>query len=733
MLESCDSGGHLTTVTCDAVAACDPVAGACRDFATLPRLSLAIGVGCAVEDNRTVRCWGNDYYGNLFIGDPLPAEPTAVPINSASGARQVSVADDHGCYLVDSGEVMCWGRSLEDQLGILGMASNPSPPVAVWAVGTALTGALEVAVLHGCSCARMVDGTVKCWGYQGNGCFGDASTATTSQQYPTAVAGISKAVQIRAGADGSVLCVRKVDGTVACWTPSIAVSQVPGVTDATDVEPGNGLVFIQSKSQGLLSVAPKADNTGWMAPTPYTSAGSIGIMAAGDAFCGLQAGTAVVCGLLPSSSPPVPLPVQGQPSGTVVELAAGGAIGAVTGLQCLRLAGPLSGNVYCWGDDNGYALGDGAPEVYRNFAQATGVVGATAISTGQNVSYAVVAAGEIKFWGRYEGLGNNFNPAPTLATSLGTGYAGIWTHDTSNTGYLLETNGTAVFLSYATPMPGMNLASMGYADFVDVRTWSSFDIGLRAGGTIVLYARDATANAAGVFGDGTQAVQAGTLETVQPITNAVAVASSSNDYGADPAHVCAILGPSGSVSCWGSNRSGQIGNGTSGNYVTSPSAVTLPSGETAVSIAVSVTHAEGQGFSCAATASGKVYCWGDNTVGELGSAGADSTTPVQVPGITSALGVTARSGFACAWLVDKTVWCWGENYAGQLGNGALSASSPPGPVAGLTTVVEVSAGSTHACALRTDMSVACWGSSYFGQVGDGLTGIAPQPQLVLGL
>jgi alpha-tubulin suppressor-like RCC1 family protein len=734
-LEICDAGGHLTTQTCEAVAACDPIAGICTTFASLPRLSLAQAVGCAIEDDHSVRCWGDDYYQNLFVGDPNAGEPSAVAITGATDARQLSLAGDHGCFVVSSGAVVCWGESDTFALGIQGTAQNPSPPVTVWAMGAPLAGALEVAVLNGCSCARMVDGTVQCWGYQGNGCFGDASTASANQPYPTPIPGVARAVQIRSGVDSSILCVREIAGagaTVSCWAPGIALSQIPGVTDATDVAPGNGLVFIKSKSQGLLSAAPRADKTGWTNPSAYTSAGAITLMAAGDAFCGLQAGTAVVCGLLDvSNAPPLPLPLPGQPAGTVVELAAGESwLYGQDGYQCLRLSGPISGNVYCWGDDGGEALGDGAPEIYRTFAEASGLAGAVALSTAQSSSFAVRADGSIDFWGYSEGFGTGLTATPTSVASLGTGNTAIWSNDTSSAAYVLGPSTAPIYLSYAAPMANAGLAVSGFTDFVEARPWGLFDIGLRAGGTIVMYPWDAAANTQGIFGNGATSATVGTPVTVPTITTATAVASYLDDYATSPSHVCAILGPSGSVSCWGGNHAGELGiGGPTGNGVTvlAPSAVTLPTGESAVSIAA------GAYFTCVAAASGKVYCWGDNETGQLGSTGSGSNAPVQVPGITNAVGVTARYDFACAWLSDQTAQCWGDNSVAQLGNGTLSLTSPPGPVTGLTNVVKVSAGSTHACALRSDGSVVCWGDSYFGQAGAGLTGLAAEPQAVKGL
>ena len=79
-------------------------------------------------------------------------------------------------------------------------------------------------------------------------------------------------------------------------------------------------------------------------------------------------------------------------------------------------------------------------------------------------------------------------------------------------------------------------------------------------------------------------------------------------------HYCAIL-DDGSVSCWGRNNNGQLGDGTNSNR-NSPVSVNLGTNKTAVSISSS------NDFSCALLNTGEVSCWGDNSYGIL----ADGTT-----------------------------------------------------------------------------------------------------------
>jgi trimeric autotransporter adhesin len=137
--------------------------------------------------------------------------------------------------------------------------------------------------------------------------------------------------------------------------------------------------------------------------------------------------------------------------------------------------------------------------------------------------------------------------------------------------------------------------------------------------------------------------------------------------------------------------------------------------------------ASGEEHSCA-IANGAVWCWGSNSVGQLGSNGSTSplfnATAVSVPEI--AQGATAVSvGFrtSCA-VVNGGVKCWGANSSSELGTGKpRNNDSNPVPVsvgidAGATAV---SVGSSHVCAIVND-GVSCWGFNEFGKVGNGSFG-----------
>jgi alpha-tubulin suppressor-like RCC1 family protein len=192
-------------------------------------------------------------------------------------------------------------------------------------------------------------------------------------------------------------------------------------------------------------------------------------------------------------------------------------------------------------------------------------------------------------------------------------------------------------------------------------------------------------------------------------------------------NTCA-LDSAGDAYCWGWNAFGQLGDGT-----TTSSSVPVAVQTSGVLAGKALTQITAGGYdACALDSAGDAYCWGWNTSGQLGDG---NTTSSSVPVAVDAGGVlagktltqiTAGRDHTCAVTTADVAYCWGFNSVGQLGDGNTTDSSLPvavdtgGALAG-KALTEITVGSYDTCALDAAGASYCWGYNHFGQLGDGST------------
>lgn len=174
-------------------------------------------------------------------------------------------------------------------------------------------------------------------------------------------------------------------------------------------------------------------------------------------------------------------------------------------------------------------------------------------------------------------------------------------------------------------------------------------------------------------------------------------------------HVC-LLTSEGDVWCWGDNSLGQLG-GFAGERTAVPTKVVLP--EPVQRISSGAAHV------CAISATRTLYCWGDNSEGQLGLGNLDSDAgaPQHERGVPVAvdadpwISVGAGLRHTCGVKSDGSAWCWGRNREGQVSEDPGAQFASPHRVNTDHSWHQVVAGEVHTCALRSDGTLWCWGSN----------------------
>jgi alpha-tubulin suppressor-like RCC1 family protein len=203
--------------------------------------------------------------------------------------------------------------------------------------------------------------------------------------------------------------------------------------------------------------------------------------------------------------------------------------------------------------------------------------------------------------------------------------------------------------------------------------------------------------------------------TFNPLPTAVTGAHTFTSIGASSTYetTCGVAS-GGAAYCWGENTVGNLGTGTA-DAAAHPVPAAVTGGH--------VFSALSAGSSICALAGGAAYCWGDNSVGTIGIGSSDvlsHPTPVLVSGGLSFASISSGITSVCALTGAGAAYCWGSNTSGQLGDGTFVNHLTPGAITGFV-FKEIVVGGGHACGRSGPRFGYCWGSNNRGQVGDGST------------
>ena len=639
-----------------------------------------------------------------------------VQVAGLSGATSIAAGAFHTCALV-SGAVWCWGDNVSGELGRTGGGSSSAArPVA------GLSGVVGIAAGGSETCALVADGTVRCWGDNSKGQLGSPGASTST---PRSVSGLAGVVSIAVG--GSHACaLLGGGGLVRCWGSnasgqlganvgprSTAPVPVQGVGGAFEIATGG------SHSCALLTrgmVTCWGDNShrqlghggaGGSTPAVVNGLGGVVALTAGGLHtCALLvAGTESCWGDNSSgqlghlgATTATPTPVTGFfiGSGPTQLVAGSDTTGHV--FACALLS---SSHVRCWGNGVDGELGDGNgvssshPVTVVSATTHQPLVGVKRIALGENHACALLANGAVACWGAngYDQLGD-----PSLSTSSLTAVPAI--------------------------ASGAIAISAGWEDTC-VTTGT---------GAVECWGY----NEFGALGDPSF------TGTITPLPQTVNGLSGPRSVSVGTAHSCAVTS-SGHVECWGYGYDGELGDGA---IVNSTSPVTVLD-STLAPIALVAEVSSGEDHACSTFASGTIDCWGFNQDGQLGDgtstgptfckSAADYCSKFAAPtlNIRAVVDVSTGALDTCADVATGQAYCWGDDSVGEVGNGPTGGpmTTPAvvrvvsGPLGGITAI---SAGTSFACAISSDAAL-CWGANADGELGDGTTTPRSTPVHVVGL
>jgi alpha-tubulin suppressor-like RCC1 family protein len=388
--------------------------------------------------------------------------------------------------------------------------------------------------------------------------------------------------------------------------------------------------------------------------------------------------------------------------------------------------GPLPGQVKCSGANTDGQLGRG---FFSNVGSTPGFVvtspggstalgGVIAISAGGNVTCVLKgssSANTAYCWGQntYGELGDGTTTnrnAPVKVTGFTSGPNAAYNHDV----------GITIKVSSDHTCEGMTNGTSW--------CWGRNNYGQLGNGGTTNESHPVLVTAGGGGGGGARSARGVSPATFSNTRGTVAI-------GTGPGETC-MLQKTGLVWCWGLDSYGQLGNGIAKGLSRHPALVKglkIASSKIAhAAVVVAGDHA------CIVTASGPMYCWGRNNMGQLGNGTTRNSSIPREVGSGAPGGHAQPRGFSnsgnttkvaavanntCVVQVSGSMFCWGANNDGQLGTGSTKASF--GPVAtntsGIGAIASVSMGVNFTSVLTPSGAMWAWGSNKSGQFGNGTT------------
>jgi alpha-tubulin suppressor-like RCC1 family protein len=377
----CDAGFadcRSGTDGCETSIATDPAnCGACRTVcAAAPNAAAACNAGtCAIACNGLfLNCDTDDANGCEIDSGNDPTHCgnctrrclVACGTGACIQTTQLGIGTNHGCARMSDGSARCWGLGTSGQLGN-GLVASVTTPVTVLrdSPRAPLTNVVEVVAGATHSCALLTDHTVACWGANSVSQLGDGTT--TARRAAIIVPAWTGVAEIVAGT--SHTCARMMDGTVRCW----------GTNTSGQI--------------GIGSTAPATT------PNLVPALSSVTQIVAGSTHtCALLMDGTVRCWGANGSGQIGDASTTNRTSPTAVSMLSG--VRGLTAGATYTCAWLTDGTARCWGRNADGQLGIGSVSTtVTTPTVVTGLAGVTSMAAGTSHTCAVLAAGAVRCWG----------------------------------------------------------------------------------------------------------------------------------------------------------------------------------------------------------------------------------------------------------------------------------------------------------------------------------------------
>ena len=129
---------------------------------------------CAIVNDNSSKCWGYNGYGQLGYGNHINRNsPPADSINLGAGvfAKQIVASNSHTCAILNDNSVKCWGNNRYGRLGYGDIDIRNAPPVETIDMGAGRS-TKRVAAGEYHTCAIASDDSIECWGRDNFGQLG---------------------------------------------------------------------------------------------------------------------------------------------------------------------------------------------------------------------------------------------------------------------------------------------------------------------------------------------------------------------------------------------------------------------------------------------------------------------------------------------------------------------------------------------------------------------------------